>query len=175
MKDEIWMSVRDYEGFYEISQSGVVRSVERLISTPRGYRKAPQRIITSRKNNSGYLEVRLSKDGICKTKFIHVLLASSFIPNPLNKKEVNHINGVKEDNRIENLEWVTHAENIQHAYQLKLIQKKAKPVIDTCTGKEYSSTKEAALEYNINHYTLKNYLSGHIKTNPTCLQYKQAA
>ncbi len=74
-------------------------------------------IIKTRINNDGYVDVRLSKDGKEKTTFLQILLAKAFIPNLENKPEVNHINGIKTDNRLENLEWVTHSENIETCLQ----------------------------------------------------------
>lgn len=174
LKTEVWKPVSGYESYYEISNKGTVRSLERLVPLKNGLRTIKAKILTSRKNNFGYIEVRLSKNSNCKTLFIHVLLAKAFLTCPAESYEVNHINGIKDDNRLENLEWVTHAENVKHAYQLKLIKPKAKHVIDTCTGKEYQSSKEAALEIGMHPSTLRNYLCGFYKNNPTCLEYKQA-
>lgn len=78
-------------------------------------------IISTRINNCGYVSVRLSKNGKIYTRFVHRLMAEAFIPNPLNKKYVNHIDGDKKNNSLKNLEWVTHSENIRHAYRLGLI------------------------------------------------------
>ena len=169
-----WHSIIGYEGYYEINNTGVVKSLERKIKVNKRSRKISSTIMKVRINNCGYAEVRLTKNKISKTTFIHILLAKVFIPNPTDKPEVNHINGNKLDNRLINLEWVTHSENMKHAYENGLI-KKAKQVIDTCSGKEFSSTREAAKVYGINFSTLKNYLNGCIKINPTCLQYKNAA
>lgn len=175
MMREIWQPVPCYETYYEVSSTGIIRSIQRKVKTKSGSRIVHSRTMRARKNNYGYIEVRLSKNGVCKTHFLHIILAKTFLSCPGEKYEVNHINGIKQDNRLENLEWVTHAENVKHAYKLKLIKRKVKKVIDICTGKEYSSTKEAALEHSINPNTLKNYLHGYIKNNPTCLRYKEAA
>lgn len=66
---------------------------------------------------NGYLVVSLHKEGVRKTHFLHRIIASHFIPNPENKPQVNHINGVRYDNRVENLEWATAKENINHYYE----------------------------------------------------------
>src|SRR5882724_7621941 len=115
---DIWKPVQAYEGYYEISNSGIVRSLERTIAFSKGSRKLKSRTLQSRMNNCGYAEVRLSKNGIKKTTFVHIILAQAFIPNPDAKPEINHRNGIKVDNSLENLEWVTHSENMLHAYSL---------------------------------------------------------
>lgn len=77
-------------------------------------------------NMKGYNQVKCDNKPIT----VHRLLALTFIPNPENKKEVNHINGIKNDNRIDNLEWVTHAQNIQHAYDNGMIKKTNKTKVN---------------------------------------------
>jgi hypothetical protein len=69
----------------------------------------------------GYFTISLCINGVCKTKTLHRIIANCFIPNQDNKPEVNHKNGIKTDNRIDNLEWVTHKENLAYAYELNLI------------------------------------------------------
>ena len=108
------------------------------------------------------------------TCYLHRLIAQSFIPNPVNKSFINHKNGEKTDNWYENLEWVTHAENVQHAYDAGLINK-SKSVIDNSTGKIFKSSKEASLYLGIKQSTLKGYLNGTIKKNPTSMKYLSAA
>lgn len=165
----IWKPVKGFEGLYELSETGIVRSLQRKVQ--QGTRTIKPQQLKPRINNCGYLNVRLSKEGRKVIKYLHVLLAEAFIPNPDYKKEVNHKDGNKLNNDLDNLEWMTHAENVQHAYDKGLIILKTKPVIDTCTGKIFISVKVAAIVYNIKYGTLRNYLSGNIKNNKTSLQY----
>lgn len=167
---EVWKPIGGYENYYEVSESGTVRSIERKVHWLNRSRTIKSRIIQSRVNNRGYEELRLSKNGIAKSKFPHILTAMAFVPNPDNKPEVNHLDGNKLNNHYTNFSWVTHSENIQHAYDTGLIKVKSKSVINECTGALYSSIKEAAKAINISYGTCRNYLNGNIKTNKTCLK-----
>jgi len=158
MQHEIWKPVIGFEGYYEISNTGKIKSIKREITVSTGKRTINEKILTTRINNWGYIDVRLSKGSVIKTKFIHILTAEAFIPNPLNKFEVNHKNGIKTDNSIQNLEWVTHSENMKHAYEMGLAKVNGRKVIDMYTGKEYSSIKTAAKSIKINYSTLRNML-----------------
>lgn len=128
--------------------------------------------MSQRIDRAGYLTIKLSKHGKDSTQYVHRLLALAFIPNPMNKQYVNHINGNKLDNRLENLEWVDHSENMKHAFRTGLCSFSKKPVIDRCSGRRYLSIKEAARALEIPYETCKNFLSGR-RPNPTCLAYSR--
>ncbi|MCL1654247.1 NUMOD4 motif-containing HNH endonuclease [Elizabethkingia miricola] len=135
--NEIWKPVVGYEGSYEISNLGRVRSLDRIVM--RGLSKMPIKgcNITVFTNHCGYRKASLAKvkEGKKSKKayFIHRLIANAFIPNPQNKPFVNHIDGVKLNNSIENLEWVNGSENIQHAYNTGL--KEAKKGVNSQNSK----------------------------------------
>lgn len=113
---EVWKAVKDYEGLYEVSNLGRVRSVSRIIrwGYGKGYDKLIEsKILSTSINNSGYKIIILSKPKhktICRT--IHRLVAEAFIPNPNNLTDVNHKDEDKMNNNVENLEWLTHKENM---------------------------------------------------------------
>lgn len=113
---EVWKAVKDYEGLYEVSNLGRIRSVSRVIRWGRGkgYDKLIEgRILSPSTNNSGYEIIILNKPNhktICRT--IHRLVAEAFIPNPNNLTDVNHKDEDKMNNNVENLEWMTHKDNM---------------------------------------------------------------
>ena len=105
---EIWKDIEDYEGIYQISNLGNVKSLN--------YRGTKQeRLLKLIPNKIGYINVQLCKNGIVKPFYVHRLVAIAFLNKDNNKNEVNHINMVKTDNRVENLEWCTKSENIIHS------------------------------------------------------------
>lgn len=113
MKD-CWKSIQGYEGFYEINPQGGVRSVTRTI---RG-RLFEMTHLRQRPHCNGYKRISLRKNNLHTTFYIHRLVAIAFIPNPENKPFVNHIDGVKTNNHVSNLEWNTEGENTRHYYAM---------------------------------------------------------
>ena len=119
---EIWKDIKNYEGLYKISNTGKIRSVERYVRSNTGERLVKGRIRKSKIDN-GYEKIILSKNSKPTTVRVHRLVAQTFIPNPDNKPQVNHIDGNKLNNHVDNLEWVTGDENIKHAINIGLIEK----------------------------------------------------
>lgn len=117
-KKEKWKYIEGFRGIYQVSNLGNVRSIDRVIKCKNGAKKVVKgQILSSRDDNKGYNQVDLYKNGIRTTIKIHRLVAIAFLKNPNNLPVVNHINSLRNDNRVENLEWVTFSENNFHAYK----------------------------------------------------------
>jgi len=121
--EEIWKDIEGYEGIYKISSLGNVKTLSRhYYNGEYGNVKMfmEEKIRTPIKHPSGYLTMILCKNGVKKRYTIHRIVALNFIPNPDNKRCVNHIDGKKDNNAVSNLEWCTHKENNSHAIENKL-------------------------------------------------------
>lgn len=117
--EEIWKDIEGYEGYYQVSNLGRVRSLEHYRKTDRGGYIQKGRILKQEiMKGKGYCQVSLSKKGKTKKFRVHRLVLEAFVLNPMNKPYVNHINAIRNDNRVDNLEWCTQSENVKHAYKL---------------------------------------------------------
>jgi len=124
MMEEQWKDVVGYEGIYRVSNMGRIKSLSRKVDHE--YSKKifiKERILKGWLINSGYFSIGLSKDGYNSKKLIHRIVAEAFITNPENKPEINHKNGIKTDNRVENLEWCSSSHNKLHSFKMGLSPK----------------------------------------------------
>jgi hypothetical protein len=181
MQNEKWKKILGYEGLYEVSDQGRVKSLERKVWF--NHSKTNERFLKKHKARifkpqlcRGYHIVGLSKNGETRSFRVNRLVAVAFCENPLNKRCVNHINGIKTDNRAENLEWCTHTENNLHARETGLAYfpsgencKNRVEVKCTKTNQVFISIKEAAKFNNLNPTTLSRKLRG-VYTNNTSLE-----
>jgi hypothetical protein len=166
---EIYKDIKGYEGLYKVSNLGNVK---------RFYKKNTDGIILKVLNNgAGYCQVTLSKNNKAIKCYIHRLVAKYFVENSNNFQQVNHINGIKVDNRVENLEWCTPKHNTKHAIKtgLKVYKKgdenkQSKKIIDTQTGEIYYSALNLSIKLGVSRVTLHSWLNGN-RTNKTNFKY----
>lgn len=170
---EVWKDIKGYENSYQVSNLGRIKS----LGNKSNHKKE---IILKQANVMKYQCVSLRKNNKAKMFKVHRLVAQAFIPNPENKKQVNHISGIKTDNRVCNLEWCTSSENLKHAFKKGLKKQKkgkensrSKPIIaiDKNNKKvilEFGSLREAERKLNLPH---SNIIQS-IKRNGTCGGYK---
>ncbi len=150
--NEQWRNIKGFEGLYQVSNLGNVKSLKRFNRTSKIYSSLgyyrKEKILKPSKDAAGYLKIDLCKNGKRKNYLIHRLVAETFIPNPENKLQVNHKDGNKSNNFVDNLEWATPKENIIHAVVNGLnIPKK---------GWKHHSSK-AVLQYDMNNNFIKRW------------------
>lgn len=113
--EEKWLDIKDYEGLYQISNLGKVKSLEKKA----GFSNRKERILKQHLDKDGYVKVYLCKNNKVKFLSIHRLIAEAFIPNPNNLPQINHKDENKANNKIENLEWCTCKYNINYGTRTK--------------------------------------------------------
>ena len=150
---EVWKDVIGYEGLYRVSNLGRVKSLC----------KCNEIILKAGMAKSGYFTVCLHNNKKPLTHNVHRLVAQAFIPNLENKRYVNHIDGNKQNNILSNLEWVTHGENMKHAYDIGLMGTKKCKCIET--NEIFNSIREAEAKYNLNNSHITACCKGSRKTH----------
>ena len=157
--EEIWKDVLDYEGLYQVSNFGRVKSNWKILSPA--------------DNGNGYKHIVLTKNGIQTDKLVHRLVAEAFLPNPDNLPCVNHKDENKSNNFIENLEWCSHKYNLYYGNALKKMTKQVrkkcgkkiyKCSLDGTPIMGYKSVRDAAYENNLKPTNICNALKGRTKT-----------
>lgn len=153
---EEWRDVKGYEGLYQVSNLGRVRSVSHYTrnNINGGERLTEGRILSQYKMPNGYYQVQFSKNEKRSKKYVHRLVADAFCNNENNCSDVNHIDGNKDNNTVENLEWVSHKDNQIHMIKARLT-KKAKPVQCIETGLSYNSLLEAERETKVERHSIR--------------------
>ena len=140
--DEIWRDIKGYEGLYQVSNKGRVKSLK--------YGK--ERILRPRDNGDGYLNVVLYKNTASQSRCIHRLVAEVFIPNTQNKPQINHKDECKTNNTVENLEWATAKENSNYGTRNERVSRKILQYSKSGEFiKEWQGALEVERELNINH------------------------
>lgn len=153
---EIWSWISGYEGLYQISKFGRVKSFKGVFPI----------ILKPFINKKGYLTVALLKNGNLKNRYIRILVAQAFIPNPENKPEVNYLDGIKFNCYFENLTWATHSENQKHAYNNGLRKSNTKLTAEEVReirGIYFNANSEfcaltLAEKFNVSETTIRNVI-----------------
>lgn len=149
---EVWKDIPGYEGWYQVSNLGRVRSLDRVIEQWSRYghtihRDIKGQFLTPTDNGYGYMIVGLATNQIRRNYYVHQLVAEAFIPNPEGKSEVNHKDYDKTNNAASNLEWVTRLENVHYSqHRMRKPRNKCRP---TNTGEKYISMKNGKFRLNL--------------------------
>ena len=160
----MWKSVVGFEGLYEVSDSGSVVSCERITCDGKHLKRKE---IHGGHFSNGYRFVCLRKDGVNRNCSIHRLVAEAFIPNPLNLTDVNHKDGNKQNNSVENLEWCTRSDNLKHAVKIGLVKNQCKitrsVIVKDSDGCEttFPTMRECAAFFGFTKCWLGNYMKKH--------------
>lgn len=166
---ERWKPIKNYEGLYEVSDHGNVRSVPHVTNgRANSYMTFTGKLLKPQLKRNGYLQVALSKNGHKTWVCIHRLVAESFIPNQDELAQINHIDGNKKNNVVNNLEWITPSENMKHAYDTGLLTHYTKLTPELVEeirnlhkpyDKEYG-TKPLAIKYGVGETTIRDIVHG---------------
>ena len=157
---EIWRDVVGYEGLYQVSNLGRVKSLSRYVKcsiTSNGLMLKKERFLTETVDEKGYIRVKLSRDGESKRYRVHRLVATAFIPNDNNLPEVDHIDANRANNHASNLRWVTHHQNIRNPNGRGFGGKhyQAKSVINLDTNQVFDTLMSAASTFGVSYSNIR--------------------
>lgn len=172
--DKEWRAVVGYEGFYEVSEDGEVRSISRVVPSRFKTRKIKGRTLLANKDKDGYLTVTLSKKNKITTKRVHRLVAEAFIPNPKGLPVINHKDETKDNNNFKNLEWCTVKYNTTYGKSIeKRTAKRRKPIraIKGTEIKVFPSVTEASKTLEISHGSISGCLNNY-RGRKSCKGYR---
>lgn len=149
---EIWKDISNYEGLYQVSTLGNIRSLDRYVNGRNSKRLIKGKILKTFKDKDGYMNVNLYKNSKIKQFKVSRLVAQAFIPNPNNLPQVNHKNEIKSDNCVDNLEWMTLIDNCNYGTRNTRISKKINQYdLDGNFIKTWNSIIQIERELNIFH------------------------
>lgn len=172
MPQEVWKPIVGYEGFYEVSNLGRVKSVERIVENNGGQQRRKERIMRLRIGRLGYLNVTLCRESATRVFSVHRLVAQAFIPNPENKPYVDHIDTDPSNNNADNLRWVTQHENAmnpltrEHNSKSKMGHPKYSPPLSEESKRRIGEKNRG----KVRSEELKQRLSDIHKTSEDCLR-----
>ena len=180
--EEVWRDIKQYEGLYQVSNLGRVKSLERIVTSRNQHktfeRTIKERILSPGIDSRGYHMVSLNQGGDSDSRLVHILVAEAFVPNPQNKYSVNHEDGNKLNNNVNNLTRATRSEQQLHAYKFGLISKKGSKngraklsdgdvlSIVSLSTQGYSY-KEISKKIKASKYQISNILTGKTWTHLT--------
>lgn len=155
-RKEIWKDIPGYENLYQVSNNGRIKSIGHYTrnNINGGTRLTKGIVLSPYIMPNGYYQVQLSKKGKKEKHYVHRLVALAFLNNEKNMSDVNHIDGNKSNNFVENLEWCSHRDNQIHMVKSRMT-KKACPVLCLETREIYNSMSEAERETNIDRHSIK--------------------
>ena len=163
LEGEEWRDVVGFEGLYQVSNLGRIKSLQKYIPYKDGrLRNYPEKILKQNKVGRGYLYLSLYNNDVIRQQYVHRLVAQAFIVNANNFDYINHIDGCKTNNCVSNLEWCNNSMNMKHAYMMGLIKPNTQNLVEAHSKKvvqltcdctlvaEFNSVKDAAHYYGYN-------------------------
>lgn len=166
--EEEWKDIPEYEGIYQVSNLGRIKSLSRTLWNGNVLHQHQEIIMHPSYDCNGYLLVGLRKNKRYRYERVHRLVAKAFIPNPYNYRVVNHIDADRSNNNINNLEWCTHKHNSNHAIKIGNRNKEMCKVRVIETGIVYSSIHECARQlskYKVDYRHVSDCLHGKLKSH----------